>query len=115
MPPYSIVAYSIPPIPPQGTGIPYCLVPNEVYDSYLRRAPINWVQTMSHANPTAHHVTSTSHTPVNSKYEADFGKLKEDLASMMRTKLGVDMGSSRLYQKPYSTEFDLIPLPVGWC
>ena len=29
--------------------------------------------------------------------------------------LGVDMGCSRLHQKPYSAEFDLVSFPVGWC
>ena len=34
---------------------------------------------------------------------------------MMKTELGVDMGSSRLYQKPYPAELDLVSFPAGWC
>ena len=33
----------------------------------------------------------------------------------MKTKLGVGMGTSRLYQKPYPAEFDLVSFPAGWC
>ena len=33
----------------------------------------------------------------------------------MKTKLGVDMGNSRLYQKPHPTEFDLVSFPTSWC
>ena len=32
---------------------------------------------------------------------------------MMKTKLGVDMGNSRLYQKPYSDKFYLVSHPTG--
>src|SRR5688572_18872634 len=38
IPPYTLVAYNVPPIPPQGTGIPYGPVPDEVFDSYLQHA-----------------------------------------------------------------------------
>ena len=34
---------------------------------------------------------------------------------MMKTKLGVDMGNSRLYQKPYSAKFYLVSYPIGCC
>ena len=34
---------------------------------------------------------------------------------MMKTELIVDMGSSRLCQKPYPAEFDLVSFPAGWC
>jgi hypothetical protein len=33
---------------------------------------------------------------------------------MIKTKLGVDMADSRLYQKPYAAEFDLVPYLTGW-
>ena len=33
---------------------------------------------------------------------------------MIKTKFGVDMGNSRLYQKPYSTDFDFVSYPTGW-
>jgi len=34
---------------------------------------------------------------------------------MMKTELVVDMGSSRLCQKLYPAEFDLVSFPAGWC
>ena len=37
-----------------------------------------------------------------------------DLANMIKTKFGVDMGNSRLYQKPYSADFDFVSYPTGW-
>jgi hypothetical protein len=114
VPPYTTVAYSVLPFPLQGTGIPHEPIPNDLYGSYLRRAPASLVQTMAYTNPAAHRITSTSHILVNSKYEAIFAKLKEDLPNMMKTKLGVDIGSFRLYQKPYTIEFDFVSCPTGW-
>ena len=35
-------------------------------------------------------------------------RLKEDPASAMKTKFGVDISNSILYQKPYLAEFDLV-------
>jgi hypothetical protein len=35
---------------------------------------------------------------------------------MMRNKLGVDMGNTRLYEKPCRTDFDFVAFPlVGVC
>ena len=47
--------------------------------------------------------------------KADPARLKEDPASAMKTKFGVDIGNSTLYQKPYPAEFDLVSFPAGWC
>ena len=33
---------------------------------------------------------------------------------MFKSKLGLDVGRSRLYQRPYVDAFDLIPNPAGW-
>jgi hypothetical protein len=41
--------------------------------------------------------------------------MKEDLASMLKSKLGLDVGRNRLYQKPYAHAFDLVPYPTSWC
>jgi hypothetical protein len=32
---------------------------------------------------------------------------------VVKTKLGVDIGNTNLYQKPYDPEFDRVPLPRG--
>jgi hypothetical protein len=36
----------------------------------------------------------------------EFNKFKEYLANVVKTKLGVDIGNTNLYQKPYDPEFD---------
>jgi hypothetical protein len=33
---------------------------------------------------------------------------------VVKTKLGVDIGNTSLYQKPYDSEFDNFSLPQGW-
>ena len=33
---------------------------------------------------------------------------------IFKSKLGVDMGATRLYQKPYPAEFDFVSFPAGW-
>jgi hypothetical protein len=46
----------------------------------------------------------------------ELNKFKEQVASMVKNKFGIDMGNSRLYQKPYKAEFDLMAYPlVGAC
>jgi hypothetical protein len=44
----------------------------------------------------------------------NFNKFKEQVASMVKNKFGTDMGDSRLYQKPYKANFDLMAYPPGW-
>jgi hypothetical protein len=44
----------------------------------------------------------------------EFNRFKEDLANVIKTKLGVDIGNTNLYQKSYDPEFDRFPLPRGW-
>ena len=55
------------------------------------------MQTMMHGNTNAHLFSSDFCTSVH--YQADLIKFKEDLANAIKSKLGVDLGSSRLYQK----------------
>jgi hypothetical protein len=33
---------------------------------------------------------------------------------MIKNKLGVDMGNTRLYRKPYRADFDYVAFPPGW-
>jgi hypothetical protein len=44
----------------------------------------------------------------------EFNRFQEDLTNVVKTKLGVDIGNTNLYQKPYDLEFDIFPLPRGW-
>jgi len=67
---------------------------------------------MTHGNTNAHHHYSDFYTRTH--YQADLLKFKEDLANAIKSKLGVDMGSSRLYQKPYPPEFDFVSYLAGW-
>jgi hypothetical protein len=50
----------------------------------------------------------------NNPIWAEFNRFKEDLANVVKTKLGVDIGNTNLYQKPYDPEFDRFPLPRVW-
>ena len=58
-------------------------------------------------------VNSVPQQPNNPNW-AEFNKFKENLASVVKSKLGVNLGNSNLYQKPYDAEFDKFPLPHGW-
>jgi hypothetical protein len=44
----------------------------------------------------------------------ELNKFKEQVASMVKNKFGINMGNSRLYQKPYKADFDLMAYPLGW-
>jgi hypothetical protein len=45
---------------------------------------------------------------------AEFNRFKDDVANVVKTKLGVYVGNTNLYQKPYDHEFDRFRLPRGW-
>ena len=66
---------------------------------------------MAHGNPNAHRF---SEFYTIQHYQADLIKFKEDPANAIKSKLGVDMGTTHLYQKPYSTEFDFTLFPASW-
>ena len=67
---------------------------------------------MTYGNTNAHRPSSDFYTSAH--YQAGLIKFKEDLANAIKSKLGVDMGGSRLYQKPYPPEFDFVSYPTGW-
>ena len=46
---------------------------------------------------------------------SEFAQFKEEVANMMKNNLCIDMGNSRLYQKPYRADYDLVAFPPGWC
>ena len=68
-------------------------------------------QMMTYGNSNAHRQFSEFYT--SQHYQADLLKFKEDLANTIKSKRGVDMGSTRLYQKPYPPEFDFILYSAG--
>ena len=113
-PPHITVEYSVPSIPPEGSGVPRGPIPDDVYIDLLKRAPVSFVQTMAQTDPIIHRLASNTQAFTSGNYEDDLTTLKEDLANMVKTKLGVDMGRSRLFRKLYPDDFDLVSYPVGW-
>ena len=69
---------------------------------------------MAYTGPSTQRVLSSLYASASSTYQADFIRFKEDLAGVLKSKLGIDMGGSRLYQKPYPPEFDFVSYPAGW-
>ena len=102
MPPYTTKSYDEPPLPPP--------MPQDVWDDLIKSNPHYATQTMSTIDPMTHHLGQTS----TSNYEADLARMREDLASMFKSKLGLDVCRSRLYQRSYVDAFDLIPYPASW-
>jgi hypothetical protein len=101
VPSYQMVAYSTPPIPPRGTGIPRGLVPdyyfNNKYDSPDR---------VSRTEPRGASVNS---------FDECLAAVREDFKKQIRETFGVELSSkSRIYQKLYPSYFDLVPYLVGW-
>ena len=70
-------------------------------------------QTMSTTDPMTHRLNASGQTSTGN-YDAGLAKMKEDLASMLKSKLGLHVGRSRLYQWPYAHAFDLVPYSTGW-
>ena len=97
VPPFTTKSYGEPPFPPP--------LPKDVWDDWVRANPQYAAQTKSTTDPATHRFGQTS----IGNYEADLLRMREDLASMFKSKLGLDMGRSQLYQRPYVDAFDLIP------
>ena len=86
------------------------LLPKDIWDDWLRANPQYAAQTMSTTDPMTHRLGQTS----TGNYEADLARMREDLASIFKSKFDLDMGRSQLYQRPYVDAFDLIPYPASW-
>ena len=83
VPPYTTKSYGELPFSPQ--------LPKDVWDDWLRANPHYAAQTMSTTDPTTHRFGQTT----TSNYEADLLRMREDLASMFKSKLGLDVGRSQ--------------------
>jgi hypothetical protein len=97
---YSTIAHTSPPIPDVA---PSYGVPNYVFTDLHRmqnpnQPPVSNLRT----------VAMQSHLAARS----ELAQFKEEIANMMKNKLGVDMGNTRLYQKPYRTNFDYVAFPL---
>jgi hypothetical protein len=90
------------------TSAPKNIIPDDVFESYrLAQAKIApYLNKVNLENPQP--------SQPNNPNWAEFNRFKEDLANVVKTKLGVDIGNTSLYQKPYDLEFDRVPLPRGW-
>jgi hypothetical protein len=99
---YSIIAHTSPPIP---NAAPSYGVPNDVFTDLHR------IQ-----NPNQPPVNNLRTAAMQSQLAArnELAQFKEEIANMMKNKLGVDMGNTRLYQKPYRADFDYVAFPPGW-
>ena len=53
---------------------------------------------MAYTGSSTQRVSSSLHALASGTDQADFTRFKEDLAGVLNSKLGVDMGGSRLYQ-----------------
>jgi hypothetical protein len=96
VPPYQTVAYSTPPIPPRGTGIPHSPVPDYYFNN-------------KYGTPDRVLRTEPRGASVNS-FEECLATVRKDFKKQMRETFGVELsGKSRIYQKPYPSHFDLVP------
>jgi hypothetical protein len=102
VPSYTTKSYGEPPFPPP--------LPKDVWDDWLKANPQYAAQMMSTTDPATHRFGQTS----TGNYEANLARIKEDLADMIKEKLGFVAGKSRLYRRPYVDAFNLIPYPTGW-
>jgi hypothetical protein len=95
---FSTIAHTSPPIP---NVAPYYGVPNDVFTDL-------------------HRMQNTNQPPVNNLRTAAMqsqlaarNEFKEEIANMTKNKLGIDMGNTRLYQKPYKDDLDYVAFPSG--
>ena len=70
--------------------------------------------TTAYNGPSTNRTSSSLQASTSGGYQAEFSRFKEDLAGVLKNKLGIDTGSSCLYQKPYPPEFDFVSYPAGW-
>ena len=88
-------------------------MPQEVWDDLIKTNPHYATQMMSTTDPMTHRLHASGQTSTGN-YEADLARMKEDMANMFKSKLGLDVGRSRLYCRSYVDSFDLVPYPAGW-
>jgi hypothetical protein len=101
---YNTVAHTSPPIP---NVAPSYGVPNGVFTDLHR---------IQNPNTNQPHVSNLRTATMQSQLAArnELAQFKEEIANMMKNKLGVDMGNTRLYQKPYRADFDYVAFHPGW-
>jgi hypothetical protein len=101
VPPYQMVAYSTPPIPPRGMGIPHGPVPDYYFNNKYGA-----LDRVLRTEPRGAFVTS---------FEECLAMVREDFKKQMRETFGVELSNkSCVYQKSYPSHSELVPYPMGW-
>jgi hypothetical protein len=101
-PMYSTIAHTSPPIP---NVAPSYGVPNDVFTD------LNCIRNLNQP-PVSNLRIAAMQSQLAARNE--LAQFKEEIANMMKNKLGVDMGNTRLYQKPHRADFDYVAFPLGW-
>lgn len=83
------------------------IVPNDVFEAHRQMQAIN----VTHLNSM--NLAFASAPRSGNPTWAELDKVKDELARVMRDKLGIDLGAAILYQKPYDDSFHSVPYPVG--
>jgi hypothetical protein len=98
---YSTIAHTSPPIPsvPPSYG-----VPNDVFTDLHRMQNPN-------QPPMNNLRTAAKQSQLAARNES--AQFKEEIANMMKNKLDVDMGNTRLYRKPYRADYDYVAFPLS--
>ena len=81
---YTTKSYDESPFPPP--------MPKDVWDNWRKSKPQYATQMMSTTDPMTHRLGQIS----TGNYEADLARMREDLASMFKSKLGLDVSRSRM-------------------
>jgi hypothetical protein len=98
---YSTIAHTSPPIP---NVAPSYGVPNDVFTDLHRMQ-----------NPYQPPVSNLRTAAMQSQLAArsELAQFNEEIANMMKNKLDVDTGNTRLYRKPYRANFDYVAFPLA--
>ena len=70
------------------------------------RGPISNTN-LAYSCPTMQRVSSSMNTSASGAYQADFSRFKEDLAGVLKSKLGIDMGGSRCSENGLSCHISI--------
>jgi hypothetical protein len=100
-PMYSKIAHTSPPIPNVAASNG---VPNDVFTDLHRIQNLN-------QPPVSNLRTTAMQSQLAARNELT--QFKEEIANMMKNRLGVDMGDTILYQNPYRADFDYVAFPLG--
>ena len=119
---YHTVAYSIPPVPPQGFGIPYGPLPASNFNGALQHItyaqPNHTTYAYETPQPNVYRPPQpVDVTPIRPTAEPYMGteNVREQVANVLREQFGVEpKGRACAYQKPYPDFYDNVQYPRGF-